>query len=118
MEVGQGEVYWVELEEPSGSEPGYRHPYIVVQNDVFNQSRIRTVVMCELTTNLNRAKVPGNVLLEIGEANLPRQSVVNVTRLVTMDRSQLGEFIGKVSTGRFQKIIAGIIQLITPIEMD
>jgi mRNA interferase MazF len=116
MEVKQGEIYWVELDEPVGSEPGYRHPYVVVQNDLFNASRIRTVVICELTTNLDRARVPGNVLLEAGEAGLSRQSVVNVTRLATVDRTQLGDYIGKLSIGKLQKIIAGVVQVIYPQE--
>ena len=67
--IRQGDVYWIELAEPAGSEPGYRHPHVVIQNDVFNQSRINTVMVCALTSNLKRATVPGNVLLDAGEAN-------------------------------------------------
>ena len=70
--IRQGEVYWIDLREPVGSGPGYRHPYVVVQNDLFNQSRINTVVVCALTSNLKRARVPGNVLLRPGEGRLPR----------------------------------------------
>ncbi len=68
--IRQGDIYWVDLEEPSGSEPGYRHPHVVLQNNVFNQSRIRTVIVCPLTTNLKRADAPGNVLLDEGEGGL------------------------------------------------
>ena len=84
----QGDIFWVELAEPAGSEPGYRHPHVVIQNNVFNRSRINTVVVCALTSNLRRAPAPGNVLLEPGEANLPRQSVVNISQIFTVDRSQ------------------------------
>jgi len=64
MVINQGDVYWVELEEPLGSEPGYRHPHVVIQNNVFNHSRINTVVVCVLISNRKRAEAPGNILLE------------------------------------------------------
>jgi mRNA interferase MazF len=79
MVVHQGDIYWIDLGEPAGSEPGYSHPHVVVQNNVFNRSRINTVVVCALTSNLKRAAAPGNVLLGAGEANLPKQSVVVVS---------------------------------------
>ncbi|MBE9124989.1 type II toxin-antitoxin system PemK/MazF family toxin [Coleofasciculus sp. LEGE 07092] len=74
MVINQGDIFWVDLGEPSDSEPGYYHPHVVIQNNAFNRSRISTVVVCTLTSNLRRAKAPGNVLLELGEANLPEQS--------------------------------------------
>ena len=114
MVIRQGDVYWVDLGEPSGSEPGYRHPCVVVQNDVFNQSRIRTVVVCALTSNLKRAEAPGNVLLEKGEANLPKQSVVNVSQIFTVDKTQLGEYIGTLSPRRVRQILAGVLLVVTP----
>ena len=114
MVIRQGDVYWVDLGEPSGSEPGYRHPCVVVQNDVFNQSRIRTVVVCALTSNLKRAEAPGNVLLEKGEANLPKQSVVNVSQIFTVDKTQLGDYIGTLSPRRVRQILAGILLVLTP----
>ncbi len=116
MVIRQGGVYWVDLGEPSGSEPGSRHPCVVVQNDVFNQSRIRTVVVCALTSNLKRAEAPGNVLLEKGEANLPKQSVVNVSQIFTVDKSQLGDYIGTLSSRRVRQILAGILLVLTPRE--
>ena len=64
MVISQGDIYWVDLTEPSASEPGYRHPHVVVQNNVFNRSQIRTTVVCALTSNLKRANTPGNVLLD------------------------------------------------------
>ena len=108
MVINQGDVYWIELDEPRGSEPGYSHPHVVVQNNVFNASRINTVIICALTSNIKRAEAPGNVLLEKGEANLPKQSVVLVSQIFTVDKTQLGEFIGTLSERRVKQIIEGI----------
>src|SRR5512145_1492511 len=108
MEIKQGDLYWVPLEEPNGSDPGYIHPHVVLQEDVFNRSRIKTVVVCALTTNLKRAKAPGNVLLEAGEANLPKQSVVVVSQVSTVEKTQLGEYIGSLTGQRIKQILAGM----------
>jgi len=118
MVINQGEVYWVELEAPVGSEPGYQHPHIVLQNNLFNRSRINTVVVCALTSNLKRAKAPGNVLLEEGEANLPKRSVVNITQIFTIDKMQLNEYIGTVSTARVLQILQGVRLLTEPREVE
>lgn len=112
MVIKQGEVYWVDLGEPSGSEPGYKHPHVVVQNDVFNASLISTVVVCSLTSNLARASSPGNVLLKKGEANLSKKSVVNISQVYTVDKSDLVEKIGMVSPKRMDQIIEGMQLLI------
>ena len=108
MVVNQGDVYWVRSEEPGGLEADYAHPHVVIQDDVINHSRINTVVVCALTTNLRRAKAPGNVLLEAGEANLPRQSIVVVSQVSTVNKSQLGEYIGSLSEQRINQILAGM----------
>jgi mRNA interferase MazF len=108
MVINQGDIYWIELEEPKGSEPGYSHPHVVIQNNVFNASKINTVIVCVLTSNLKRAQAPGNVLLEKGEGNLPKQSVVLVSQIFTVDKSQLGEFIGTLSEQRVKQILEGI----------
>ncbi len=100
--------------EPSGSAPGYARPYLIVQNDAFNRSRINTVVVCSLTSNLRRAGDPGNVLLSPGEANLPEQSVVNVSQIVTIAKSQLRERIGSLSGERVLEILRGINLLLEP----
>lgn len=118
MEINQGDIYWIDLGEPGGSGPGYRHPYLVVQNNLFNQSKIHTVVVCELTTNLRREQSPGNVLLEAGEADLPEASVVNVTQLFTVDKSHLQDYIGTLSFRRVRQIVKGIQLLIQPAEVD
>jgi len=114
MVINQGDIYWVDLEEPRGSEPGYRHPHVVVQNNLFNRSQIRTVLVCPLTSNLKRAAAPGNVLLDKKEGNLPKQSVVNVSQVFTVDKSQLSDYIGTLSSKRLRQILEGIKLIIEP----
>jgi len=116
--INQGDVFWIDLDEPTGSGPSYRHPHVVIQNNVFNRSRINTVVVCALTSNLRRANAPGNVLLESGEANLPKQSVVVVSQIFTVDKSQLDEHIGTLSKKRVRQILDGIKLLIEPREIE
>jgi len=118
MVVTQGDIYWIDLEEPRGSEPGYRHPHVVVQNNLFNRSQIRTVVVCPLTSNLKRANAPGNVLLDKKEANLPKPSVVNVSQVFTVDKTQLSEHIGTLSSKRVREILNGIKLVIEPREPE
>lgn len=118
MVINQGDVFWIDLGDPIGSEPSYRHPHVVVQNNVFNLSRINTVVVCALTSNLKRAYAPGNVLLERGEANLPKQSVVNISQVFTVDKSQLTEKIGTLPAGRVRTILDGINLLLEPRELE
>jgi mRNA interferase MazF len=114
--IQQGDIYWIDLGQPIGSEPGYIRPYVVIQNDVLNRSQIRTVIVCALTTNLRRARAPGNVLLEPDEADLPEQSVVNVSQVFTVDKALLNEKIGNLSSQRIQEIFAGLTLLIQPEE--
>ena len=113
----QGEIYWVALGEPGGSEPGYKHPHIVIQNNLFNSSRINTIVMCPLTSNLKRGLSPGNVILKKGEAGLPKNGVVNITQIYTVDKNDLCEKIGKVTKGRIEEILEGIQLLTDPREL-
>ena len=110
MVVNQGDVYWVRSEEPGGSESDYAHPHVVIQDDMSD-----AVIVCALTTNLKRAKAPGNVLLDEGEANLPRQSVVVVSQVSTVDITQLGEYIGTLAEQRINQIMAGrrFLQIMT-----
>jgi mRNA interferase MazF len=114
MVINQGDIFWVDLGEPSGSEPAYCHPHLVIQNNVFNKSRIDTVVVCALTSNLKRAESPGNVLLEKGEANLAKPSVVNITQIFTVNKQDLVEKIGSISRNRMTQVLQGIELLITP----
>ena len=118
MVINQGDIFWIDLDEPSDSAPGYRHPHVVIQNNVFNRSRINTVVICALTSNLRRAMAPGNVLLAPGEGNLPKQSVVNVSQLFTVDKSQLGDKIGTLSARRVRDILNGIRLLTEPRDLE
>jgi mRNA interferase MazF len=114
MVVNQGDVFWINLGDPSGPAPGYRHPHVVIQNNIFNRSRINTVVVCALTSNLRRAEAPGNVRLEPGEANLTKPCVVNVSQIFTVDKSDLAAKIGTLNDGRIQEILAGVNLLLTP----
>lgn len=116
--IRQGEVYWVDFGEPAGSEPGYRRPAIVVQNDVFNASRISTVVVCPLTSNMRRAEAPGNVLLVPGEGELDQQSVVNVSQVFTVNKRDLIEKIGSLDGERVREIVSGINLLLEPREVE
>jgi mRNA interferase MazF len=108
LAINQGDVYWIQLENPSGSEPGIRHPHVVIQDNVFNHSRINTIVACAVTSNMKRANTPGNVLLDVGEANLPKQSVVEVSKVSTVDKTQLGEYVGSLTEQRINQILAGM----------
>jgi len=116
--INQGDIFWVDLDEPTGSSPGYRHPHVVIQNNVFNRSRLNTVVVCALTSNLQRANAPGNVLLDPGEGDLPKPSVAVVSQLFTVDKSQLSELIGTVSKKRLRQILDGVKLLIEPREIE
>lgn len=106
--IERGDLFWVEPDESRGSIPGFSHPHVVVQDDVFNRSRITTVIVCALTSNLGRANEPGNVLLDPGEGNLPKQSVVVVSQVSSIPKAQLGEFIGTLSEERVEQILAGM----------
>lgn len=109
MSINQGDIYWLQLEATGESELGhYSHPYVVIQDNVINHSRINTVVVCALTSNLKRANDPGNVFLEAGEANLPKPSVVEVSKVSAIDKTQLGEYIGSLSEERIKQIFAGM----------
>ncbi len=114
MVIEQGEIYWVDLSDPRGSEPGFRHPHIVIQNNLFNTSQISTVVVCSLTSNLRRGRAPGNVPLKKGEANLSKKNVVNISQVFTVNKSDLTEKIGQVSEKRILEILEGIKLLIEP----
>jgi mRNA interferase MazF len=105
--INQGEIYWVQLDDDIGA--GIPHPYVVVQDNLFNHSRVDTVIVCALTSNLRRTgETPGNVLLEVGEGNLPKQSVVEVSKISSVAKTQLGEHIGTLSDARVAEILAGL----------
>jgi mRNA interferase MazF len=96
--IKKGDIFWVQLE---GMIP---HPYLVLQDDIFNNSRLDTVIMCALTTNLKRVSIPGTLLLDEGEANLPKQSLVEMTKLNAVPKANIGEYIGSLHNVRLHQI--------------
>jgi mRNA interferase MazF len=106
--IKRGDVFWIEPDDTRGPIPPYSHPHVVVQDDVFNDSRITTVIVCAITSNLQRAQEPGNVLLELGEGSLPQQSVVVVSQISSVDKGRLGPRIGSLSQARVEQILAGL----------
>ena len=108
MVVSRGDVFWASLPHPSGSGPGFRRPVVVVQGDAFNASRLATVVVVPLTSNLRWAAAPGNVLLAATRTGLPRDSVANVSQIVAIDRALLTERVGHLSGNDLELVLAGI----------
>jgi mRNA interferase MazF len=108
VRIDRGDVFWIGPDDTRGPAPSYAHPHVVVQDDVFNHSRITTVVVCALTSNLHRASEPGNVLLEVGEGNLPDQSVVVVSQISSVDKARLGGRIGSLSSARVDQVLDGL----------
>ena len=108
MVIAQCEVWWADLAEPIGSAPGYHRPVVVVQSDPLNQSQIATVVCVALTSNLRWSAAPGNVLLNAKHTGLYRDSVANVSQLVTVDKRQLTERVGKIPKRQMEAIFSGI----------
>lgn len=104
----RGEIWWATLGEPFGSEPGFRRPVLIVQDDAFNRSRIQTVIVIAITTNLELAKAPGNVLLPKKVTNLPRESVAKVSQLITIDKSFLSERVGSLPLDLHEQVDAGL----------
>jgi mRNA interferase MazF len=106
--IQRGEIWWADLAEPRGSEPAFRRPVVVIQSDAFNRSRIGTVVVAAITSNLELAGAPGNVRLSRRESKLPRESVVNVSQLLTLDRRFLTERVGRLPAGALAQVEAGL----------
>jgi len=108
MVIHRGEIWWATLPEPVGSEPGYRRPVLIVQSDEFNTSRIATVIAIVLTSNLRLAQAPGNVLLLQKSTGLPKDSVANVSQVVTLDKSFLYEMVGVLSPVLLEQVEDGL----------
>ena len=108
MVIERGDIWWADLDEPRGSAPGFRRPVIVVQSDAFNRSRIGTVVVLVVTSNLRLLDAPGNVLLSARVSGLPRDSVVNVSQIVTIDRTTLSERAGQLDAKILTAIGRGV----------
>jgi mRNA interferase MazF len=108
MVIQRGEIWWADLAEPRGSEPGFTRPVLVVQSDDFNRSRISTVVVVVVTSNLRLADAPGNVLLPTKASGLPKKSVANVSQLLTVDKSFLSRRVGQLAAREFEAVEAGL----------
>ena len=118
MEIRQGDIFWIDIDEPKRSEPGFTRPFVVIQNNLFNQSKINTALVCALTTNLSRENAPGNVRLYKGEANLPKPSVIVVSQMLTVDKSELRDKIGTLSKKRVDEVLEGIKLITEPREIE
>ncbi len=112
MVIRQGDIFWVDL-----GPPDYLRPAVVIQNDERNRSRIRTVLMCAITTNLSRGRDPGNTKLNPGESGLPEQSVVNVSQTFVYLKSDLRERIGKLDPDRIQEVVEGLVRFVQPTDL-
>ena len=108
MELGRGDIWWADLPQPVGSAPGYRRPVLVVQSDTFNRSRLATVTVVALTANLRLVDAPGNVLIPSHESGLPRDSVANVSRVLTLDRARLTERVRRLSPRVVAQVADGL----------
>ena len=93
----RGEIWWASLRVPRGSEPGYRRPVVIVQADEFNRSDISTIIVAAISSNLHLAEAPGNIYLKRRESGLPKESVINVSQLLTLDKTYLSEKAGRLS---------------------
>lgn len=108
MVVERGQIWWADLESPEGSEPGFRRPVLIVQSDAFNRSRIRTVIAVALTSNLRLVDAPGNVLVPAKASGLPKDSVANVSQVVTLDKGYLADLAGRLRGPLLADVDAGL----------
>ncbi len=106
--IARGTIWWAGLGEPSGSEPGFRRPVLIVQADAFNRSRIQTVIAVVLTSNVRLLDAPGNVLVPAQVSGLPRDSVANVSQVITLDRSALQELSGRLDAATLRRVDTGL----------
>lgn len=104
----RGEIWWAELGEPSGADPGFRRPVLIVQSNAFNKSRISTIIAAVLTSSMRLLDAPGNVLISQKVSGLPKDSVANVSQLVTIDRAALEERVGSVPKGTMRRVHDGL----------
>ena len=105
----KGEIWWADLDQPRGSEPGYRRPVVVVQSDDFNKSKIRTIIVAVITSNLKLGRAPGNVFLKAAKSTgLNRDSIVNVSQVITLDKSYLVERVGKLTSVQRDELGEGL----------
>jgi mRNA interferase MazF len=108
MPIRRGNIYWIKADALEPMVPGTPHPHVVVQADVFNLSRVPTVVVCGITTNMNRHNEAGCVFLDEGEGGLPKRSIVVSTQISVVRKEELGESIGRLSEARVEQVLAGL----------
>ncbi|MEP7337240.1 MAG: type II toxin-antitoxin system PemK/MazF family toxin [Acidobacteriota bacterium] len=108
----RGEIWWATLPPPIGSQPGGRRPVLILQSDFFNRSRINTIVIAAITSNLSHANEPGNVFLPMTDTKLPRDSVLNISQMTAVNRWFLTEYIGTLPEGLMMKVEEGVKQLL------
>lgn len=104
----RGEIWWADLPDPRGSEPDFRRPVLIIQANSFNRSQIQTVIVVTITSNLGRAEAPGNVFLPAESTGLPRDSVANISQLMTLDRRFVTDEIGKIPAKLLAEVDAGL----------
>jgi mRNA interferase MazF len=104
----RGQIWWSHLPDASGSIPAFRRPVLIVQADSFSRSRIATVIVAVITSNLRLAAAPGNVLLRASESNLPKDSVINVSQIITLDKHDLDEYVGELATSTLGVVEQGL----------
>lgn len=104
----RGEIWWASLPDPTGSEPGFRRPVLIVQSDFFNVSQIQTVIVATISSNLNLSAAPGNVFLPASESGLPKVSVVNVSQIITVNKWSLTEKVSQLSPKKFSEVESGL----------
>ncbi|UZN06576.1 type II toxin-antitoxin system PemK/MazF family toxin [Leptospira santarosai] len=104
----RGEIWWVDLGIPFGSEPGFKRPVLIIQDDSFNRSNINTIVSIAVTSNLNLSEAPGNVLITKKDSNLSKDSVVDVSQIVTLDKERFLNKAGKLKTNKLNEVGEGL----------
>lgn len=115
LKMIRGEIWWVDLGIPFGSEPGFKRPVLIIQDDSFNQSNINTIVSIAITSNLNLSEAPGNVLISKKDSNLSKDSVVNVSQIVTLDKKRFLNKVGKLKSNKLNEVEAGL-KLVTDLD--
>jgi mRNA interferase MazF len=113
--LNRGEIWWASLDEPSGSSPGFRRPVLIIQADAFNQSRINTVICAVITSNIRLSQAPGNIFLPMKDSGLPKDSVINISQIITIDKENLSEKVRKIRPAIIHDVENGL-KLIFDIE--
>jgi len=108
MVIKRGEIWWADLPEPIGSSPGFSRPVLIVQSDSFNKTNLNTSIVALITTNLDLAEMKGNVLLKKNQSDLPKDSILNVTQIFTIDKRLLVEYVGAVSERKMEQVEKGL----------